>query len=198
MFVPLLLASALASPAPCQADTLRARFEGGVPYATFLAAADQRRDQWRDNTERARTGLDSAMVARGQAVPGTWHLLIVTVDSCGDSVNSVPYIAALVDQLERVDLAIISPEAGRSIQEAHRTPDGRTATPTVVLLDDQWQPRGCFVERAPQLRAHVDSLPSAERGSGRMAWYQRDAGRTTVAEIVLMLEAAARGEVQCR
>jgi hypothetical protein len=195
----LLLAVTL-GPAPdpaCTSDTLRAKYEAGVEYATFLAAARQRRDQWEANTAAA-VALDSAVVARAEAVPGAWRLLIVTVDSCGDSVNSVPYIAALVDRLDRVDLRILSPEAGRSIQEAHRTPDGRVATPTVVLLDEAWNDRGCFVERAPQLRAHVESLPSSERGSARMAWYQADAGRTTVAEVVGMLEAASRGEVQCR
>jgi hypothetical protein len=194
----LLLATALAPDPGCTADTLRARYEAGVDYATFLAAARQRRDQWEANTAAAAAALDPAAVARAEAVPGTWRLLIVTVDSCGDSVNSVPYIAALVDRLERVELRIVSPEAGRSIQEAHRTPDGRAATPTVVLLDDAWNDRGCFVERAPQLRAHVEALPASERGSGRMAWYQADAGRTTVSEIVGMLEAASRGEVQCR
>jgi hypothetical protein len=195
----MLLAHALgaATPAPCL-DTLRTRFEAGIDYATFLAAADARRDQWLANTEAARTGLDSSTVTRADAIPGRWHLLVVTVDSCGDSVNSVPYIAALVDHLERVDLRILSPEAGRSIQEAHRTPDGRAATPTVVLLDDEWQPRGCFVERAPQLREHLAALDEGERGRARNAWYASDGGRTTVLEIVAMLEAAARGERQCR
>lgn len=195
----MLLAQALGAttPQPCL-DTLRTRFEAGVEYAAFLTAADARREQWLANTEAARTGLESSSVTRADAVPGRWHLLIVTVDSCGDSVNSVPYIAALVDRLERVDLRILSPEAGRSIQEAHPTPDGRAATPTVVLLDEEWQPRGCFVERAPQLREHLALLDEGERGRARNAWYASDGGRTTVAEIVSMLEAAARGETQCR
>jgi hypothetical protein len=185
------------APATFAADTLRATYEAGVPFAEFLAGAERRKEQWTGNYARGEA-LDATLVARAVAVLGTWRLLVVSVDSCSDSVNTVPYIARLVEQLPNVEMRVIGSEVGRAVMEAHRTPDGRAATPTVVLLDDQWQDRGCFVERPPVLRGHMDSLPSDDRFAAKMAWYEQDAGRATVAEIVAMIEAAGRGESQCR
>jgi hypothetical protein len=184
-------------PVPIPSDSLRATFEAGVPFATFLAGAQNRKDQWLANYGGT-ASIDATLVARAAAVPGSWKLLVVSVDSCSDSVNTVPHIARLVDQLPQVEMRIVTPDQGRWVMEAHRTPDGRAATPTVILIDEQWQERGCFIERPPVLRTHMDSLPSSTRFSGKMAWYEQDAGRSTVAEIVTMLEAASRGEVQCR
>lgn len=195
--------SAAATPITCGApvatpgDTLRATFEQGVPFATFLAGASNRKEQWVTNYAGT-AAIDATLVARANAVKGHWRLLVVSIDSCSDSVNTVPHIARLMDQVPNVEMRIVTPDQGRAVMESHRTPDDRAATPTVILLDDQWQERGCFIERPPALRTHMDSLPSAERFSGKMAWYEQDAGKTTVAEIVAMLEAAARGEVQCR
>lgn len=190
-------ASACLAPIAAAADTLKTTFEQGVPFAEFLARAQNRKEQWVANYAGT-ASIDATLVARAAAVAGKWRLLVVSVDSCSDSVNTVPHIARLMDQLPNVEMRIVTPDQGRAVMETHRTPDGRAATPTVVLLDENWQERGCFVERPPVLRIHMDSLPSNERFPGKMAWYEQDAGRSTVAEVVAMLEAAGRGEVQCR
>ena len=210
MALPLLLLATLssASPAPghlqtcvvpasVAADTLQTTFEAGVPFATFLAGAQNRKEQWVANYAGT-ASIDATLVARAAAVTGKWRLLVVSVDSCSDSVNTVPHIARLMDQLPNVEMRLVTPDQGRAVMEAHRTPDGRAATPTVVLLDENWQERGCFIERPPVLRQHMDTLPSNAKFSGKMAWYEQDAGKHTVTEIVTMLEAAGRGEVQCR
>lgn len=184
-------------PTAVVADTLKATYEMGIPFAEFLTGAENRKEQWISNYAGT-ASVDATLVARAVAVSGKWRLLVVSVDSCTDSVNTVPHIARLVDQLPNVEMRLVTPDQGRAIMEAHRTPDGRAATPTVVLLDENWQERGCFVERPPVLRAHMDSLPSNQKFSGKMSWYEQDAGRATAAEIVAMLEAAGRGEVQCR
>lgn len=209
-FASLLLATLLATPAapgkvppctipvPMTSDSLKATFEAGVPFAEFLAGAQNRKDQWIGNYAGT-ASIDATLVARAAAVTGKWRLLVVSVDSCSDSVNTVPHIARLVDQLPNVEMRIVTPDqGGRWVMEAHRTPDGRAATPTVVLIDEQWQERGCFVERPPVLRSHMDSLPSDQKFSGKMSWYAQDAGKATVAEIVSMLEAAGTSQVQCR
>jgi hypothetical protein len=209
--LPLLLLAALSMPVPRTApspdaclvpppmatDTLQAIFEAGVPFATFLANAQNRKEQWVTNYAGT-ASIDATLVARAAAVTGKWKLLVVSVDSCSDSVNTVPHIARLMDQLPNVEMRLVTPDQGRAVMEAHKTPDGRAATPTVVLLDENWQERGCFIERPPVLREHLDSLPSNGKFQGKMAWYEQDAGRATVMEIVTMLEAAGRGEVQCR
>lgn len=208
MSFPILLFATLASaapaappscevPAPFASDSLKATFDAGISFAEFLAGAQHRKEQWIGNYAGT-ASIDATLVARAAAVAGTWRLLVVSVDSCSDSVNTVPHIARLVDQLPNVELRIVTPDQGRWVMESHRTPDDRAATPTVILIDENWQERGCFVERPPVLRTHMDSLASSQKFSGKMSWYAEDAGKATVAEIVTMLEAAGRSEVQCR
>ena len=184
-------------PPPAASDSLKATFEVGVSFAEFLAGAQNRKEQWISNYAGT-ASIDATLVARAVAVTGKWRLLVVSVDSCSDSVNTVPHIARLIDQLPNVEMRIVTPDQGRWIMESHRTPDDRGATPTVILIDENWQERGCFIERPPMLRTHMDSLPSDQRFSGKMSWYAQDAGSATVTEIVTMLEAAGRAEVQCR
>lgn len=200
----LVLASLAAGPAvTCVApvaatagDTLQAIYQAGQPFEAFLAEATRRREHWLRNAELAATP-DPAIVARLRALGGSWRLLAVAPDGCSDSVNTIPWMAGLVAQLDNVELRVVTVEAGRGIMEAHRTPDGRAATPTVLLLDDAWQERGCFIERPRALRLLLETLPSGERFSRKMAWYEEDAGRETLGDLVAMLEAAARGEVRC-
>ena len=81
--------------------------------------------------------------------------------------------------------------------EAHRTPDGRAATPTVVLLDDAWQKAGVFVERPSALHTWYEDrektgIEQSKLTEQKLDWYERDAGQTTVQELVVLIEQAAR------
>lgn len=202
---PLLVLASLvvATPVPCAAsggpmptDTLRAIYESGVPFAEFLAGATRRREHWVRNAELAATP-DPALVARVRALGGQWRLLAVAPDGCSDSVNTIPWMAGFVAELDNVELRVVSVERGGGVMAAHPTPDGRASTPTVVLLDAAWHERGCFIERPRALRLLLDDVPSGERFDTKMAWYEANAGRETIADLVAMLEAAARGEVRC-
>jgi hypothetical protein len=169
-------------------------WEAGSDYATFLEEARGRRDLWVRNTDRAE--VPPGLLQRARAVPGTWRLLVVAFDRCSDSVSTIPYIAALAARLDGVDLRIIPPELGRPIMEDHRTPDGRAATPTVLLLRDDWTPAGAWVERPAELQAwytaNPDGLSHDQRYDRKMAWYDQDGGASTMREIVELLEAASR------
>ena len=81
------------------------------------------------------------------------------------------------------------------------TPDGRAATPTVVLLDELYQEAGCWIERpAPIQSWYIEkrtTMPIEEVYEGIVSWYEEDAGRTTLREIVALLEAATNGERVC-
>ena len=69
-------------------------------------------------------------------------------------------------------------EAGRAIMEAHRTPDGRAATPTVILLTEGFAEAGCFVERPRQLQdwflEHEHTLEEEELYRQKYAWYDHE------------------------
>ena len=175
-------------------------FESGIPFATFLERAERRKEQWATNYRIG--AVPDALLTRARAVMGTWKVLVVAVDGCSDSVNTVPYIARLFEALPGVELRVVDSEVGKSIMESHRTPDGRAATPTVLLLDASFQERGCFIERPGLLRQLMSDQreKSGEGGlfEGKMKWYDDDKGAHTVEEMVAILEAAGRGESICR
>lgn len=174
-------------------------YESGTPWDGFLAAARARRDMWQ---RHATTGVVPAdAVARAQALPGRWRLLVVAVDSCSDSVNTIPFLARLVASVPSLEMRVISPSDGRALMEARRTPDGRAATPTVVILDEAGNEAGCWIERPAALQAIAIEARAGggtqEFAARKAAWYEADAGASTINELVALLEKAAAGVRGC-
>ena len=132
-------------------NELRDIYESGRPYTEFLSSAKRRAELWIGNTEKAEQ-IDSHLVARARAVGGSWRLLAVAVDSCSDSVSTIPYLAQLVDRVDGLDMRVVDPTTGLSIMESHRTLDGRASTPTSLLLNEDFDEVGCFIERPPALK----------------------------------------------
>lgn len=206
MLSALLLAATLAaspSAGTCAtpvSDTTRALYASGRPFPEFLASVRARKATW-DGNYAAGAAVDSALVARARAAAGAWRLLVVAVDGCSDSANTIPWIARLVEQVPGLDLRVVLPDAGAPVMAAHRTPDGRAATPTIVLLDAEWREIGCFIERPRPIRdwmiARKAAVGADSAAAHKAAWYARDAGRATLVEVVEMLEAARRGTPQC-
>jgi hypothetical protein len=171
-------------------STYRSLYESGTTFADFLANATARKEQWEGNY--ALKIAPDALVTRATAAGSGWKLLVVTVSSCGDSVNSVPYLASFLDKVPSIEMRLVNPTAGKAVMEAHRTPDGRAATPTVILLDAEFNERGCWVERPANLIALMK-----DGSVNRQEWYNQDRGASALDEIVQMIEAAHAGSVKC-
>lgn len=172
----------------------KALYEHGIPFQTFMEQATARRALWERNQTFGE--IPDSIVERARAhvrnVSGPTYLLAVAVDACSDSVNTIPFLARLATAVAGLELRIIPPDTGREIMEAHRTPDGRAATPTVVVLDADFNEIGVFVERPAQLQewaltegADLDSRSFVAR---KGEWYDTDAGRGTLEEILTILE----------
>ena len=202
-----LLAVCTAAPAPGlvrtvrleRTDSLVALFETGRTWGAFLAAANARRSTWEDNYGRGAV-TDSALIARARAVGG-WRILVVAEDWCGDSANTIPYLARLVERAPDLELRIVNSTAGKWVMERYRTSDGRAATPTVVVLERDGAAQGCLIERPRALKewivANQPKLSEEDYRTQRIEWYRNDAGGHTVAEIVAILEAAVQGTPVC-
>ena len=169
----------------------KALYESGTTFADFVEHATARKEQWEGNY--ALKVAPDALVTRATAAGSGWKLLVVTISSCGDSVNSIPYLASLLDKVPSIEMRLVLSTAAKSVMEAHRTPDGRAATPTVILLDDQFNERGCWVERPVPLLEKMKE-PNFE---GRQEWYDKDRGASALEEIVAMIEAAHAGSSKC-
>jgi hypothetical protein len=186
-------------PSTVGSDSLERLYQSGRTFADFLAAAKSRREAWHGNYARATVSPE--LLQRARAVPGRWRLLVVAEDWCGDSANTIPYIAGLTDSVFSLELRVVNARAGKWVMERYRTPDGRAATPTVVVLDSTGVAAGCFVERPAELRkwlaGNQGRLSQGKLQQGKEAWRRRDAGQATVREVVELLESAARGSPSC-
>ncbi len=189
-----------ASPVTVAADSvLRTLFDRGQTFAEFVEKATARREGWvRLQSEAA---INPALLARARAVGGTWQLLVIAIDRCGDSMNSVPYAARLADSVPGLSLRIVLPTAGRAVQESHLSLDGRTATPTLVLLDSAGNDVGCLVELPAPLRQwnhkYRTKISDDSLHAYRNSFYTKDRGVSVSTELVEMLEAARAGTPRC-
>lgn len=211
MLSPLLALSLVATPAGClgspaaashpapPGDSLVALYERGRTWQQFLDSARARRQTWLDNY--AEGAPDAAVVARAAQVPGRWRFLVVAIDACGDSAHSIPYLARLVEAVPSLELRIVPPREGQRVQESHRTEDGRAATPTVVLIDEQGKERGCWIERPYVLRKLLADVRAGTVPGNFVevitAWRMEDKGRSAVSDLVDLLETAAAGTARC-
>jgi Thioredoxin len=195
----LLLPQAPAAPLPRRDHRIERVYRGGVGFPAFLDAARKRAAEWRRIYDDAE--VPEPLVRRAAAVGGTWRLLAISADWCGDSVHTVPYVARLAEAVPGLELRLVDRDAGQPLLESRRTPDGRTATPTVILLDAAQRDAGCWIERPSRLQTwvlgHKAVLAHDDLYAGRDAWYDEDGGRETLREIVEMIEAAAAGHPRC-
>lgn len=180
-------------------SSLVALFEGGQAFPDFLDAARRRREGWlKVNGE---VQIADSSVARARAVGGQWRLLVVAIDACGDSMQQVPYVARLAELVDGLIVRIVPPSEGALVQEAHRSLDGRKATPTFVLIDSTGADAGCIVELPREIRrwTHVrrDSMSSDALHEHRREWYDADKGASIVSEIVELMEQAKNGAPMC-
>jgi len=159
--------------------------------ATISGAATAPRDVWLKTAASAIVPAD--IDERFRRVSGGLRLLVVAEDRCPDSVNAVPFIAAAA-AAAGVPLRIVDRKAGEPLMSRHRTPDGRPATPTVVLLR-HGDEVGAWVERPGVVQQWFLSMAtnpdSVKRFAERQSWYDSDRGHTVLAEILSLAERTA-------
>jgi hypothetical protein len=164
-------------------------FQNGKTWEQFLGSIASQRELWL-RTEST-VSVPPEFVERVAKASQGLRILVVAEDWCPDSALTVPHIARLARSAE-VPLRIVDRLTGEPLIAMHRTPDGRTATPTVVLLRDG-RDVGAWVERPAELQAMFLSMStnpeSAQRFSQRQTWYESDRGLSTLREIVTLIEA---------
>ena len=164
----------------------------GIAFEEFLESVDQRRAAWLTNYADGAPSPQAIDRARGAGAAA--KLLVVAEDWCGDSVNTIPYLARLVEATDGLEMRIVDSETGANLMRRRPTPDGRAATPTIIVLDHDYAEIGSWIERPGVLQewflGNEDDLPRRELYDRKYAWYAEDAGNETLSDITTLLEHA--------
>ncbi len=167
-----------------------ALWEKATPFHVFLENVKARQDQWKPRFADA--AIDAASLAEAKALPARRRILAVAEDKCSDSAWALPYIAKLAAAVpEKLEVRVIGRAEGSRIQAEHLTPDGRLATPTIIVLDENNRYIGGWVERPAELQKwYLENKPKVTQGAlyeHVNKWYTEDAGRSTISEILTIL-----------
>jgi hypothetical protein len=166
-------------------------FPLATPWDQYLSSTRVQRETWLKNAGRE---VPPGLVDRLKRAADGLRLLVITADWCPDSAHSVPYIGKLASGAG-VELRVVDFKTGQAIMDAHRTPDGRASTPTVVLLRGD-QEVAVWVERPSSLQwwylDMADQISDEERLERKMAWYEWNRGSDALTEIVVLAEQTAK------
>ena len=180
-----------AVPSAPDASDLRARYAAALSFDAYLDTVVENAQLWRDAARLAR--LSDGAAARAAALPGRWHLLVLSEDWCGDAVNTVPFVARLADAAPALDVRVLGRDANPDVIDAHLT-SGSRSIPIVIAYDESFREHAWWGPRPTALQAWVmgegQALDKAARYRHVRTWYARDRGRTTLDEVLRMLEGA--------
>jgi hypothetical protein len=175
---------------------LRDRYYTGASFEELLGTFEKNVELWQAVWRYAR--VDDDYVRRVSSLSGSWHLLVLSEDWCGDAVNTVPVVARLAERCPNVDLRVLERDANSDIMDAHLTGRSRSI-PVIIVLDEAYEERGWWGPRPTALQRWVSGqgqlLEKTTRYREARTWYARDRGRTTLEEVVSMLERAAAAGV---
>lgn len=178
---------------------LKALFDEGADFKSYIDSLDDP-TSWIANYEEGQQIRDD-LLSNARTIPQSWKLLAITEEDNLDAENTIPYIAQLVDQVHSLELRIVSKEHAETLVAEHQTYDGRNSTPLIIVLNDEFQEVGCWVERPAELQRwyvnNRNTLGQEEIDSHLVTWYQRDKGTRSIDEITRIVKAANSGDRIC-
>jgi hypothetical protein len=170
---------------------LKDRFLAGETYTEFLAKPKKYKDLWDALYKRA--VVPEAIVTRSKTLKQPWHLLVLSEEWCGDSINTLPLVARLTEAMPGVDMRILQRDSNPDLMNAHLTGTSRSI-PVILLLDGDYVERGWWGPRPRLLQEWVMkeglALPKDDRYKEVRTWYARDHGVTALTELLDMIEGA--------
>ena len=168
----------------------KARYCEGETYEDFMARPVKNHDLWAAIAKHLVIPIEYS--ARVEALGGHWHLLVLTEDWCGDSVNIVPIVAKLAQSVSNMDMRMLRRDENLDIMDAHLTGGKSRSIPIVILLNQKFQECGWWGPRPREIQKWVVEegmkLPKEERYKVVRTFYARDHGLSTMEEIVSTLE----------
>ena len=174
-------------------NTLKNYFDSGLSFAEMAAASAEHGALLVAQRERAVVRDD--LLARTQALTGQFHLLAISEAWCIDSQSTLPVLAAFADRATNVDLRVVGRDANPELIDTHLTNGTARSVPVVIVLDADYVELAWWGPRPSTLQQRVSSewkaLEKPERNKEIRRWYAIDKGRTSLTELVQLLEQVA-------
>ena len=174
-------------------ESMRKHFDVALPFDAFIDAAKANFLMW--HAMRTRVRIPDEVVEAVEAVGGSWHLLVLAEDWCGDAVTTLPVLAALAERAHNLDLRVLSRDTHPVLMNAHMTGQARSI-PIVMVLDADFVERGWWGPRPSELQTWATGpgreLERDSRYRQMRGWYARNRGESTLAEVLSLLERVAR------
>lgn len=170
---------------------LKGRFLAGETFSEFLARPKKYQELWDALYKRA--AVPEEILKRARTLQQPWHLLVLSEEWCGDSINTLPLVAKLADAFPAIDMRIIGRDANPDLMTLHLTGTSRSI-PVIMLLDNDYIERAWWGPRPRPLQEWVIkvglALPKDDRYREVRTWYARDHGLTSLSELLDMIEGA--------
>lgn len=169
------------------------RYRAAPDFATYLTTVTANGALWPAVYRTAR--VPAELLARARELPGSWKLLALTEDWCGDAVNALPVLARLVEQLPNFELRLLGRDANPDLMDSHLTGTAR-AIPVVMVFDERMNEVGWWGPRPTALQHWFSeegkAMAKDERYKHIRTWYARDRGRAIVDEVLSIVEDGLR------
>ena len=163
----------------------RERFDTAPDFQEYLGVVEQNRELWTGIFSRVRVPED--LVSEARRCHGTWRLVALSEDWCGDAVNVLPVVARFAAEVGW-EMKVLDRDGNLDLMDAHLT-DGRSRSiPVVIVYDEDFGEVGWWGPRPEELQRWVKtegaSLDKDARYKEVRRWYAKDRGRTAVTEIL--------------
>jgi len=154
----------------------------------------EHRELWQGVWRRARSPKEQ--LDRLARVGGSWRLLVLSEDWCGDASNLVPVLARFAADAPQLDLRILKRDEHPEVMDLYLT-NGSRSIPLSIILDDRgnavgrWGPRPEGLQDFVLRERQVAGRPMTEIYKDIRRWYAIDRGHSTIRELVDRIERAA-------
>jgi hypothetical protein len=169
----------------------------GIPWESYLnEEVIEHAELWRGVWERTRSPAEQ--LDRLDRIGGTWRLLVLSEDWCGDASNTVPVLARFAEDSPQLELRVLKRDENLELMDLYLT-NGSQSIPLAIVLDQEgnavgrWGPRPVELQEMVIREKRAGERPMSEIYKDTRRWYAMDRGVTTIRELVDRIEEAAPG-----
>jgi hypothetical protein len=169
----------------------------GIPWERYLNdEVHEHVELWQGVWERTRSPAEQ--LDRLSGIGGSWRILVLSEDWCGDASNTVPVLARIATDAPQLELRILKRDENLDLMDLYLT-NGSRSIPLAIVLDGkgdsvgQWGPRPVELQEMVIREKWAGERPMSEIYKDTRRWYATDRGVTTIRELIDRIEEAAAG-----